>query len=599
MPQVLEQPTVDEARRSAKSLMRTCVLLGERSSLLALAVLIVLVFILYYAVLTPRSFGYYNDDAIYLSTAKALATGRGYRLIDLPYEPAQTKYPPLFPFLLSVVWRVRPDFPANLASMFMVARSASILAVIVTWRYLSRCRYATRWGALLIVGLAAINLNTVQFSVGVFSEMVYTLFAVMALLLAERYAESEGSTALALMLGLAMACAFLTRIAGITLPIAVGLYFLLNRRLKRALVPLAISGAAVLAWSIWTHHNRTSFNEPNAIFHTDYLRYAYELVRDAHIANHRPLVVETARMLVKNLREFAGYWIPSETCGSYTDWLPTTPTGLQHVILRCVWLGGLLYMGIGLRRDRWRLLPIYLLLYIGLHVTLPYHTYDRYLAPILAFSILYMTKGLWEVNKLAWWRRASASSTSPASTGSARIWAVLRFIGRGFGRGLTMVPVLAITAFGLVSYAAGLSNTLKHQKADAIERSYEDAPAFDWIETNTPATAVIATVQHPMYYMYTGRKATLCFATEGPPSPRQSWQIKQLLQIIKTNKVDYLVLADSDFASQPGDVDYTSVTEKLIDSGDISLAFESPGEKVLIYRCNREDRAIRNAMPQS
>jgi hypothetical protein len=61
--------------------------------------------------------GVYHDDGIYISTAKAIAQGDGYRLINLPDSPAQTKYPILYPALLSLIWRLQPSFPENLVWM--------------------------------------------------------------------------------------------------------------------------------------------------------------------------------------------------------------------------------------------------------------------------------------------------------------------------------------------------------------------------------------------------------------------------------------------------------------------------------------------------
>ncbi len=52
--------------------------------------------------------GVYHDDGIYVSTAQALAEGQGYRLINLPGSPAQSKFPILYPALLAVVWRLWP-----------------------------------------------------------------------------------------------------------------------------------------------------------------------------------------------------------------------------------------------------------------------------------------------------------------------------------------------------------------------------------------------------------------------------------------------------------------------------------------------------------
>src|SRR6476619_1573784 len=82
--------------------------------------------LLYYAAISPQQFGSLHDDSIYVSTAKAIATGQGYRLISLPYRPAQTKYPPFYPWLLSLLWRVFPQFPQNLIPMTMLTIAATL-----------------------------------------------------------------------------------------------------------------------------------------------------------------------------------------------------------------------------------------------------------------------------------------------------------------------------------------------------------------------------------------------------------------------------------------------------------------------------------------
>ncbi|MGH9763284.1 MAG: ArnT family glycosyltransferase, partial [Blastocatellia bacterium] len=431
-------------------------------SAIALTLLAGLIFLVYSAVLSPHSFGYYNDDAMYLSSAKSLATGHGYRQISLPFDIAQTKYPPLFPFILSLVWRLRPDFPANLTALMMVAVAGSIAAALLTWIYFTRCKYTSRWMGLLIVGLAAINGTTISLSVGVFSEMVYAMFAVIALLLAETYEEKEKAPILGILLGIAIGCAFLTRVTGITLLIAIGLYFLMRRKLRRAVVPLSVAFLFMLAWGLWTHHNRAGIVEPNAVFYTDYMRYSYDLVRDAHVASHEPMLVVAGEMGWKNLVQLLGYWVPSETLGSYMNWLTFPSTELQPVLLRCILLLGLFFIGLGMRTDRmprWRLLPIYVLLYIGIHLTLPYHfnTFDRYLAPILPFAILCLIKGLQESVRLT---RSWARSMSPPFS--------------RFANGIAILIVFLLGGFALTSYSLGLSNTLKYRKDDVVQRSYQD-----------------------------------------------------------------------------------------------------------------------------
>ena len=57
--------------------------------------------------------GHGSDDGVYWVTAKAIATGQGYRVPSLPGNPYAVKYPPLFPAFLSMAWLIYPAFPAN------------------------------------------------------------------------------------------------------------------------------------------------------------------------------------------------------------------------------------------------------------------------------------------------------------------------------------------------------------------------------------------------------------------------------------------------------------------------------------------------------
>ena len=54
-----------------------------------------------------------HDDAIYLTVAKSLVDGNGYRIQNLPGAPYETKYPPVGIWLLMLVWWINPEFPAN------------------------------------------------------------------------------------------------------------------------------------------------------------------------------------------------------------------------------------------------------------------------------------------------------------------------------------------------------------------------------------------------------------------------------------------------------------------------------------------------------
>ena len=142
--------------------------------------------VLYLFTMGPAAFGFYHDEGIYVSTAKGLATGQGYRIIDLPGEPAETKYPPFYPFLLSLIWRIYPSFPGNIVPMMLLSIAATIGYFALTYSYLTSQGYAGRWQALVVVGLAAINWRTLIPATGVSSEMVFALLSVGAMYLAEK-----------------------------------------------------------------------------------------------------------------------------------------------------------------------------------------------------------------------------------------------------------------------------------------------------------------------------------------------------------------------------------------------------------------------------
>jgi hypothetical protein len=57
--------------------------------------------------------GLYHDDDIYAAVGKSLAEGEGYRIASLATNPAQTKYPFLYPLVLSFIWKLDARFREN------------------------------------------------------------------------------------------------------------------------------------------------------------------------------------------------------------------------------------------------------------------------------------------------------------------------------------------------------------------------------------------------------------------------------------------------------------------------------------------------------
>src|SRR5262245_4336698 len=106
--------------------------------------------------------GAFEDDGIYVVTAKALAEGRGYRRLDLPGEPLQTKYPPLYPFVLSLIWRVLPEFPRNLPAMQIFNALCGLAAGFAAFRLFRFCGRLPPWLPLMGATAAVVSPFWVQ-----------------------------------------------------------------------------------------------------------------------------------------------------------------------------------------------------------------------------------------------------------------------------------------------------------------------------------------------------------------------------------------------------------------------------------------------------
>ena len=65
------------------------------------------------AIVDALPVGVVADDSFYVILARALASGEGYRYLNVPGHPAATHFPPGYPALLAVLSFALPAFPAS------------------------------------------------------------------------------------------------------------------------------------------------------------------------------------------------------------------------------------------------------------------------------------------------------------------------------------------------------------------------------------------------------------------------------------------------------------------------------------------------------
>ena len=216
------------------------------------------------------------DDGVYFDSAKALSEEGRYVIASMPGSPPQTKYPVLYPWMLSWVWSVHPAFPANLNTAAWLSAFFGCWFLVASFLCLSRQPGIGPWVALGCVALTSIRPNILDMSSSLMSDMPFMAFAVTTLLLAGLGFEAEKRRWLVVLAGLFAGLTFLTRTAGVAFIVGVIVWALARKHYRRvglfaaACAPflmghglwvamnseaLAAAGTASLGWrQIWAYH---------------------------------------------------------------------------------------------------------------------------------------------------------------------------------------------------------------------------------------------------------------------------------------------------------------------------------------------------------
>src|SRR6185312_2906011 len=165
----------------------------------------------------PYPVGVFHDDGVYVILAKALATGHGYRYLHLPGAPAATHYPPMYPLLLAGLWRIAPNFPANV-SLFLFANALLLgVATIGVARFAQR---VAGWPSAASLGVAlAATMTTplLMLSGLVLSEPLFIAAFFPLVIAAERVVGGEEQAARVVAVGLGLGALALVRTHAVVL----------------------------------------------------------------------------------------------------------------------------------------------------------------------------------------------------------------------------------------------------------------------------------------------------------------------------------------------------------------------------------------------
>ena len=249
----------------------------HRTRTVAAALILLLVALAIYVLRLNRAAGLMVDDAWYMLLAKSLADGTGYSLISSAIEPILPLYPPGLPAMLSLIFRVSPDFPGNVFLLKSVSIAAMIGVGALTYVYARAHRQLSReLAACIAVATAIVPAFVFLATSTLMSECVFTLAQLAVVVLVHRSVESSERRQVALCTVAAAvlaAATVLIRSAGAGVIVAVVLWLMKERRWQRTALFVAVFVLCLLPWLMYARAHAPTTEQRAA--HGGAVVYAY------------------------------------------------------------------------------------------------------------------------------------------------------------------------------------------------------------------------------------------------------------------------------------------------------------------------------------
>ena len=476
----------------------------------------------------PSLFGLSQDDTLYFSSAKALSEGRGYILPSLPGTPAATKYPVLYPWLLSLVWKLDANFPANLWGAVALTYAFSVAAIVLTYLF-CRSLEVPRLQSLGVTGFFALHPTFIFYSARVMTDVPFTALALCLLVIA-RQALRKPSLGWSCLAGIACSLCIAMRLAGIAFLGAILLVFLSSRVWRRALVFFAscAPGIAYFCYQTWMRLP----SPPPAPFTPDlpgwqqtwFYYTSYTSFRHLDSPNLHAAATLFLNQILYLISAIAGYFTAPLCEGNIALWfLGTALIGALIVLAtaQCV-------------TEKVFLLEIGMfVIYAGLLSAWDYVEWPRFLLPFLPLIVMMVTSGVWRQYK----------ALRVPSTG----WVQTAF--------------LALFLAGAIGMSSAVAwNFFREQRLVMPEVRFareitmpEKLEAYDWIRKHVePGERLIAT-EDGLAYLYTGRtfiNFTVLMPYDVYDQPRLTRDLDHMSDVGRAVGARYWVITTGDSFTQ-------------------------------------------------
>jgi hypothetical protein len=407
-------------------------------------------------------FGWGEDDAGYLLLAQELRHF-SYRDVQDVLAPMHARFPPGFPLLLALVGPLVGDSVDALIGVVALCSAGSIFLLYAA----ARSRVGDEV-AVLCALLYAINPITLQYAGILMAEAPFRLLVTTALWALTREDDSPWFAVLA---GGATCAAALTRSAGVVFIVALMVYWVTQRRYRRAMLLGVAAALTVGAWLAYT------FTAPDP--ETRRL-YVADLGARQQRGDRPGMIEEIVRRLVPRTRLYLQRFVPSTLA------VPTVPgTPIDNVF----WSAALVILGttglVGLWR-RWRAATWFVLAYIGL-LAIWRWALERFIDPIIPLLFLVLLTG---------------AATLAGSVRPERRRALLGVLSL-----LLVVGALQDVVPYFQRYAACDRGDPAGSPTCWPRGEREYLRAAQWVRDSTPTDAIFFVSKERSFFMHTGRRS--------------------------------------------------------------------------------------------
>lgn len=476
-------------------------------------------------------FAYLHDDGLQFVTAKSLAEGE-FRIQSLPESPLQTKFPPLYPLYLSIIWRLNPHFPDNLVLATWLSWMVFVAFLGVVWRY-------TRGEALgevrmwTLIALTALNPYLILFGCTMFSEVFFSCF-VLATFLALRRSASVDGIKWAIGAGVLGGCAYLSRTAGIALLVSVPLFLAIKKDWKRAGAFAATMLPFAVGWTLWTGTHHVHPMDNTLMYYTDYTGYQFLNV-DIH---------NFAVVVWKNLDGML-YGMGSLVMPSI---LPGLFLRILTQVIAVAMIVGIVRLA---RRGIMQDYASFALISCGILLVWHFPPNERFVLPILPLLIGGL---ITEIEHIWHMLRAGLRHKDFSQRAVAAVMAA----------GVAIVFGGALITQGYVTFV------YLHQSAEQKAAKLADQRvAYAWMKANLPAEANVLSYDDPLLYLYSGHRGnylpllTRWWYANDDASAIEAY--KDVAKYCGSRNLDYVYYTTQDLSREVGDEGQAAI-QKAVES---------------------------------